>query len=60
MAIINNGSGYGSGYGYGSERKKIELNILDHIPDSELPLWLGIWEFDETKNLFEQKLKTGI
>jgi hypothetical protein len=55
------GSGYGSGYGYddGSEeaRKKIELNILSHIPDKDLPLYLGAWEFAETKKKFEDLLK---
>jgi hypothetical protein len=60
----DDGSGYGDeegdGYGSGSEEKKlqIELNILSHIPDSDLPLFIGEWEFEETKKLFEQRLKS--
>ena len=52
------GDGYGSGYGYGTEekRKKIELNILSHIPDIDLPLYLNIWEFEETKMEFSKRL----
>jgi hypothetical protein len=48
----------GSGSG-GSEEKRlqIELNILSHIPDSDLPLFIGEWEFEETKSLFETRLK---
>jgi hypothetical protein len=53
------GSGYGDGYGLGSKvRNQIELNILSHIPDSDLPLFIGEWEFEETKKLFEQRLKS--
>jgi hypothetical protein len=51
-----NGSGDGSGIG-SSERLKIELNILSHIPDLDLPLFIGKWEFKETQVLFEKRLK---
>ena len=62
------GSGYGSGYGYGygngsgseSERLKIEMNILKNIPIKNLPLFIGIWEFDETKTAFSNKLKRSL
>ena len=54
-----NGNGQGSGYGYGSpsKRLKIELNILKNIPDSDLPLYLNIWEFQETRHALELRLK---
>ena len=55
------GSGYGDGSGYGSgseeERKKIELNILKNIPDIDLPLYLDIWEFPETKQALAERFK---
>jgi hypothetical protein len=51
------GDGSGEGSGYEEKRLQIELNILSHIPDSDLPLFIGIWEFEETKKLFENKLK---
>ena len=64
--------GYGSGYGFGdgsgdssgdssgSEEKRlqIELNILSHIPDSDLPLFIGEWVFEESKSLLEKRLKS--
>jgi hypothetical protein len=50
------GSGEGSGYNK-EKRHQIELNILRHIPDSDLPLFIGEWQFEETKKLFEDKLK---
>ena len=48
------GSGWGSGHGYGTDeaRKKIELNILMNIPELDLPMFIGIWEFQENQNLF--------
>jgi hypothetical protein len=52
-----NGSGFGDGFGEDSERQKIELNILSHIPDLDLPLFIGEWEFKETQVLFEKRLK---
>jgi len=63
------GSGYGSGQGYGNgdgsgygsgtkeKRKEIEKIILERIPDNELPLYLNIWEFQETRILLEKRLK---
>jgi len=45
------GSGDGSGKGNDEERLKIEHNILKNIPDSKLPLYMGIWEFDEVRVL---------
>jgi hypothetical protein len=50
--------GNGSGYGTGNRtnRKEIELNILKHIPDRDLPLYIGIWEFDESRKMFEERL----
>jgi len=55
------GSGDGSGSGYGSdsdeERLKIEYNILKNIPDSKLPLYMDIWEFDEVRAKFNERLK---
>jgi len=53
------GSGYGSGFGSGSdeERLKIEHNILKNIPDSRLPLYMDIWEFDEVRAKFNERLK---
>jgi hypothetical protein len=51
------GEGSGEGWGSGKERQRIELNILSHIPDSDLPLYLGAWEFAETKTKFETLLK---
>jgi hypothetical protein len=54
---IGYGFGSGSGSGYEEKRLQIELNILSHIPDSDLPLFIGIWEFEETKKLFEKRLK---
>ena len=59
---IRDGSGNGSGSrfwdgsGTEKERKKIELNILSHIPDIDLPLYLNIWEFEETKTEFSKRL----
>ena len=50
------GYGDGSGYGDGDGRKKIELNILKNIPDRDLPLYLNIWEFQETKTEFHKRL----
>jgi hypothetical protein len=52
------GSGYGSGYGYEEKILQIELNILSHIPDSDLPLFIGEWELEETQRLFESRLKS--
>jgi len=60
---MGNGSGYGwgdgSGYGsgYDEERLKIEHNILKNIPDSRLPLYMNIWEFDEVRAKFNERLK---
>jgi len=65
------GSGYGSGEGYSDgsgdgssigsdddeERLKIEYNILKNIPDSRLPLYMDIWEFDEVRAKFNERLK---
>jgi len=53
------GSGHGSGDGSGSdeERLKIEHNILKNIPDSKLPLYMDIWEFDEVRAKFNERLK---
>ena len=55
------GSGYANGSGHGSdskeERLKIEHNILKHIPDSKLPLYMDIWEFDEVRAKFMERLK---
>jgi hypothetical protein len=64
MARVNygDGSGYGtgngdgSGYGYGSERLKIEFQILRNIPEKELPLYMDIWEFEEVKQKFINRL----
>jgi hypothetical protein len=52
-----NGHGHGSGSGFEEERLQIELNILSHIPDSDLPLFMGEWEFDKTEKIFEEQLK---
>ena len=50
------GWGYSDGSGDGSgtdeARKKIELNILMNIPELDLPMFIGIWEFQENQNLF--------
>jgi hypothetical protein len=55
------GSGYGSGSGSGcgaeEVRKEIELQILSRVPDRELPLYLDAWEFEETKVMFEARLR---
>jgi hypothetical protein len=53
----SSGNGDGIGDGYEEKRLQIELNILSHIPDSDLPLFIGEWEFEETKKLFEDRLK---
>ena len=62
------GDGSGSGTGYGDkdgsghtmgtdkERKKIEFNILKNIPDIDLPLYIGIWEFNENENKFLKRI----
>jgi len=49
----------GSGFGNGSEKErlKIEHNILKNIPDSRLPLYMNIWEFDEVRAKFNERLK---
>jgi len=49
--------GWGSGYGSNKERLKIEHNILKNIPDSRLPLYMDIWEFDEVRAKFNERLK---
>jgi len=36
---------------------KIEHNILKNIPDSKLPLYMDIWEFDEVRAKFNERLK---
>jgi hypothetical protein len=51
------GSGDGSGRGSKEARLKIELQILSTIPNSDLPLWINCWEFDETQVKFENMLK---
>jgi len=51
------GSGWGSGKGSNEERLKIEYNILKNIPDSKLPLYMDIWEFDEVRAKFNERLK---
>ena len=55
------GDGDGSGAGDGTEekRKEIERIILKRIPDNDLPLYLNIWEFPETRTLLEKKLKNN-
>jgi hypothetical protein len=55
--MYNNNRENVNGSGYKEKRHQIELNILSHIPDSDLPLFIGEWEFEETKKLFEDKLK---
>jgi hypothetical protein len=45
-----------NGDGYGSERLKIEFQILKNIPDKELPLYIDIWEFEEVKQAFIERL----
>ena len=50
------GSG-GDGWGSDKERLKIEHNILKNIPDSRLPLYMDIWEFDEVRAQFNERLK---
>ena len=44
----SSGFGYGSGSGFG---------ILKNIPDSRLPLYMDIWEFDEVRAKFNERLK---
>jgi len=51
------GSGSGEGQGLDEERLKIEYNILKNIPDSRLPLYMAIWEFDEVRAKFNERLK---
>ena len=57
----SNGKGYGDGTGIGKgyeeERKKIELNILENIPQEELLLYMHCWEFEETKIKYQERLK---
>jgi hypothetical protein len=53
------GSGWGSGRGSTEERKKIELNILENIPQEELLLYMHGWEFQETKLKYQERLKNG-
>ena len=52
--------GDGSGAGYGSrddiKRKEIESNILKNIPDIDLPLYIGIWEYEENENEFLKRI----
>ena len=63
-----NGYGYGSGDGYDGRgngpgtgsvkaRKKIELNILENIPQEVLLLYMHCWEFEETKTKYQERLK---
>ena len=55
--IWYSGDGSGSGSSTKEKRKEIEKIILERIPDNELPLYLNIWEFQETKTLLEKRLK---
>ena len=56
--------GFENGYGYGDgnikEREKIELNILNNLKDSDLPLFINIWKFPKNKDLFEKRLKESL
>ena len=53
------GSGDGRGDGSGSDegRLKVELNILSNIPDIDLPMFLDIWEFEESREVFWKRLR---
>jgi hypothetical protein len=59
------GSGYTDGSGYGSGnielRKEIELNIIKHISNEELPLYINVvWEFEETLVAYMNKFKKEV